>query len=224
MKKHYQENLPVLTNFSNTLLAEGHFDEVIELLEGTLANIDNEAPANESIGACYYNLGLAYSNKADSQTAKKYYLCALKYLPNDQETILELIKVCLSINELENVENYVKSLQSKDIKLLLEMAVDQSSISTTKFQSINKNNIPKAIESLLLMAEYVAKFNERKFSDNDKITAFKSLCKKCNDNISLLSTAIYTKQYGSIREIVKKIPRENYSKINICGNLKLYLD
>ncbi|XVN43686.1 MAG: hypothetical protein RCG16_04710 [Rickettsia hoogstraalii] len=70
LEQHYQKNFYVLVNFSNALLGTKRFDETIELLESKLANIDNEAPANESIGACYYNLGLAYHNKADYQSAK----------------------------------------------------------------------------------------------------------------------------------------------------------
>ena len=96
LEQHYQKNFYVLVNFSNALLGTKRFDETIELLESKLANIDNEAPANESIGACYYNLGLAYHNKADYQSAKKYHLSALKHLPNDQDTIVELIKICLA--------------------------------------------------------------------------------------------------------------------------------
>jgi tetratricopeptide (TPR) repeat protein len=200
-------------------------DEIVELLESKLAGIDNEALANEDIGSCYYNLGLAYYSKTNYQAAKKYYLSALKHLPNDQDTILELIKIFLNTSEIKSAANYIKNLESKDIKNLLEMGLDLSTISTTKFNSVKNKPVPKAFSSLISNLEYIAKFNEGKFSsNNDKINAFKSLCKKCNDNHVLLSTAIYTKQDDFIREIVKKSLRKNYFKINICGNLKLYLD
>ncbi|WP_410525937.1 hypothetical protein [Rickettsia endosymbiont of Cantharis rufa] len=105
------------------------------------------------------------------------------------------------------------------------MGLDLSTISTTKFNSVKNKPVLKAFSSLISNLEYIAKFNESKFSsNNDKIDAFKSLCKKCNDNHVLLSTAIYTKQDDFIREIVKKSLRKNYFKINICGNLKHYLD
>ena len=33
LEKHYQQNFCALSNFSNTLLSKGYFDQVIELLE-----------------------------------------------------------------------------------------------------------------------------------------------------------------------------------------------
>ncbi|WP_341787384.1 hypothetical protein [Rickettsia endosymbiont of Cantharis rufa] len=85
-----------------------HFDEIVELLESKLANIDNEALANEDIGSCYYNPGLAYYSKTNYQAAKKYYLSALKHLPNDQDTILELIKIFLNTNDIKKCSKLYK--------------------------------------------------------------------------------------------------------------------
>lgn len=176
------------------------------MLESKLANIDNEALANEDIGNCYYNLGLAYYSKINYQAAKKYYLSALQHLPNDQDTILELIKICLNTSEIESAENYIKNLKSKDMKNLLEMGLDLSTISITKFNLVKNKPVPESFSSLISIFEYIAKFNEGKLSNQDK--AFKVLCKKCNNNPSLLSTVIYTKQYNFIKEIVQKISKE----------------
>ncbi|MCC8462573.1 MAG: hypothetical protein LN546_05390 [Rickettsia endosymbiont of Ecitomorpha arachnoides] len=207
LEKHYQKNFIVLLNFSNALLSESLFDEVIELLETKLANTNNETSA-ENIGACYYNLGLAYNNKINYQLAKKYYLAALEYLPNDQETILELIKIHIECYELEDADNYINILSSKDLKATLKMVSNLSSVSTKKLKVINKATLPKSLHSSILNLEYIAKFNEGRFSNNDKITAFEKLLKTCHNDTELLSTAIHTKQFNFAKEIIKKIPDE----------------
>ncbi|WP_040256584.1 tetratricopeptide repeat protein [Rickettsia hoogstraalii] len=208
LEQHYQKNFYVLVNFSNALLGTKRFDETIELLESKLANIDNEAPANESIGACYYNLGLAYHNKADYQSAKKYHLSALKHLPNDQDTIVELIKICLASNEIEIAENYIKSLQSEDIKNLFEMSFDVGTLSTTKLKSVTSKPIPETLTSLVLSLEYIAKFNEGKFSKSDKAKVLNKLINSYNNNTLWLSAAIYTEQFDIAKNIAQKIPKK----------------
>ncbi|ABV75552.1 hypothetical protein A1C_06645 [Rickettsia akari str. Hartford] len=63
-----------MLNFSDALLSKNDADQVIKLLKSKLVNMDNEDLANKNIytdiGNCYHNLGIAYFNKADYQSAK----------------------------------------------------------------------------------------------------------------------------------------------------------
>ncbi|WP_395476381.1 tetratricopeptide repeat protein [Rickettsia endosymbiont of Pantilius tunicatus] len=225
LEKHIQQNFCGLSNFSNSLLSQGCFDEAIELLESKLVNIDNEDLANKNvdIGNCYYNLGLAYYKKADYQSAKKYYLHTLKYLPNDLDTTLDLYKIHTKLNEIENAKNYINNLESKDIKILLEIALDLPNISASKLKLINKAVVPPVLHFLIQNLEYIAKFNENKFSSADKIKVFKKLLSNCSDDILLLSTALYTRQYNFAKEIIPKIPKEESLQNKSLCRLKALL-
>lgn len=58
----------------------------------------------------------------------------------------------------------------------MTMTLNLSNASTIKLYSINKNAIPKNFSSLIPHLEYVAKYNEGKFSsDKQKAAAFKKL-------------------------------------------------
>ncbi|WP_408005837.1 hypothetical protein [Rickettsia australis] len=81
---------------------------------------------------------MAYSNKADYQSAKKYYLAALEYLPKDQQTIFEQYKVYLKLNEIDNAKHSRNYLTSKDLKHLLKISQDLPTVSTKGLASINK--------------------------------------------------------------------------------------
>ncbi|HJD55556.1 MAG TPA: hypothetical protein LFW21_02715 [Rickettsia endosymbiont of Pyrocoelia pectoralis] len=187
MEKHWQLNFDILTNFSEALISKEYFEEIIELLEAKLAIIENKALKDPNIGNCYYNLGLANYSKMKYQLAKKYYLNALKYLPNDQETLTELFKICVAENDIKNAANIINKLQASDLKNVLEMSIDLRKVTIAKLKSVNKNLLHKDLRCLILNLEYIAKFNENKFSDSDKVSAFKNLMKSCDSYNELFS-------------------------------------
>lgn len=215
--KHFQQNLSGLLKFSNALLSKEYFDEAIILLESGLSNIHSQL-TKEDIGNYYYNIGLTCSRKGNYQEAKKYYLNASNYLSsNDQDLILELHSIYLITHELQNAKKSLSNLHLKDIKNLLEMSLELNTVSTKKLKLINKKEIPQKFHPILQGIEYVAKFNENKFSNSDKISAFEKLCNAyINSNISVLfSIALYTKQYDFTKKILnaltpKIVPQNKY--------------
>ncbi|MFY9589688.1 tetratricopeptide repeat protein [Rickettsia endosymbiont of Halotydeus destructor] len=221
LKKHWQQNFYILGGFSHVLLSQKYYDEVIELLEPKLKDTTDEI--NEDIGDCYYNLGLAYYNKANYQLAKKYYLSALKHLPNDQDTILELYKVYLKIGEVEKAENSINNLPPGDIKSLLEISLNLPEVSAIKLKTINKNSLPKSLVPLIESLEYIAKFNESKFHGADKILAFKKLLKIYPTTTELLSAALYTEQFELAKEITQKLPKEEIFQNKLLYKFKILL-
>ncbi|XVN41465.1 MAG: hypothetical protein RCO49_02740 [Rickettsia endosymbiont of Argas persicus] len=84
--------------------------------------------------------------------------------------------------------------------------------------------IPPILHSLTQNLEYMAKFNEGKFSNIDKIKVFKKLINSCTDNYTLLSTAMYTKQFDAAKEIIQKIPRKEWLQNKHLWILKALLE
>lgn len=94
---------------------------------------------------------------------------------------------------------------------------------------MNLDEIEKArdiiFNSLIPHLEYVAKYNEGKFSfDKQKAAAFKKIFEVIHDNELLLSTAIYTKQLVFIKEIIQKIPIEKLVQRQNLWKLKIILE
>ena len=102
--------------------------------------------------------------------------------------------------------------------------MDLPNLSQAKLKSINKIVIPPILHSLTQNLEYMAKFNEGKFSNIDKIKVFKKLINSCTDNYTLLSTAMYTKQFDAAKEIIQKIPRKEWLQNKHLWILKALLE